>query len=362
MHAAVLIGAGDRGSVYAKTLGELNIPIASIYDIDKERAANLAQKLKGYSTPKIVGTLEESLNTPGADMAFICIPAYYHADYAMKAIHCGLHVLIEKPFDLDYGKAEELGILARRKNRILAVGHQYRNYRNMRSLKDIMEFDLIGRPAVLRFTDIRECRPKIAMHDAEKGNCGPMMDMSCHFVDIMQWAFKSKPVKVTARHMTYSKYHERYAGISYKAPDTGIIMAEFASGDIGMITVCWGIENGVASSSPIDGFGPKGFIRPFQLWDINDSVTVNTPKGDIQVEFSEEEQLKFRFPEKTTVEYFVAAIEGTGEVQVGFNDAITALTTTLASLKSSVSHRSENLVGIIEEKPNAITCLNIHDI
>ena len=359
MHQAVIIGAGDRGSVYAKALTELGVKVVSIYDIDDKRAVALAEKLKGHSAPNLATTLNEALNTPGADMAFICIPAYFHADYAMEAIRSGLHVLTEKPFDLDYKKAEELGILAKERNKILAVGHQYRNFRNLRSLKKIMDLDLIGRPAVLRFTDIRERRPKIAMHDAEKGNCGPMMDMSCHFVDIMQWAFGSKPVKVTARQMTYAKDDEKYAEIANKAPDTGLITIEFASGDIGMITVCWGIKNGIGSFSPIDGFGPKGFIRDFQLWETQGVVTVNTPDGDMQIEFPEDQQRDFVFPEKITVEHFISAIEGTGNVQVGFDDAITVLATTMAGLKASVSLRSESVAAISADKPNTMACLDI---
>jgi predicted dehydrogenase len=359
MHSAVIIGAGDRGSVYAGVLTQMGIRVACIYDIDEKRATALAGKLKGNSTPKIAATLDEALGTPGADMAFICVPAYFHADYAMKAIRSGLHVLTEKPFDLDYKKAEELGALAKEKNKVLAVGHQYRNFINIRSLKEIMKRDLIGRPAVLRFTDIRECRPKIAMHDAEKGNCGPLMDMSCHFVDTMQWVFESKPVKVTARKMTYAKDEARYAEIKHKAPDTGLIMVEFESGDIGMITVCWGIKNGIGSFSPIDGFGPKGFIRDFQLWNTKETVTVNTPDGDIKIEFPEEMKHEFDSPERTTVDHFIAAIEGRGNVQVSFDDAITALAATLAALRASVTLETENVAAISVDKPNTMACLGI---
>lgn len=354
MHKAVLIGAGDRGSIYALACSKAGLEIGCIYDIDVPRATALAEKLKAFCQPKIAHSLEEALQTEGADIAFICIPAFFHCDYAAAAINHGLHVLSEKPFDLDYNKVAALGKLAKEKGKVLAVGHQYHNFRNLRSIKKVMEQDLVGRPAVLRFVDVRERRPKIAMHDAESGNCGPMMDMSCHFYDIMRWAFDSDPVRVTARRNTYAAGDPRYAQFKTQAPDTGIIMVEFASGDIGIVTVCWGIESGIKSYSPIDGFGPKGFIRGFELWDTNDIVRVNTPAGDIPVCMTPEDEAELEMAEKTTVQYLLEAIDGKGSVQVSFEDAETAFVTSLAGLKASQSNQTVTLDEIRNQRPKTV--------
>lgn len=356
MHKAILIGAGDRGSIYAAASAASGLELGCIYDINRARAQALAEKLSDFCKPTIAESLEEALSTPGADIAFICIPAYFHADYSMEAINHGLNVLCEKPFDLDYKKVEALGSLAREKGKVLAVGHQYHNFKNLRSIKKIMDADLIGRPTVLRFVDVRERRPKLAMHDAKEGNCGPMLDMSCHFIDIMQWAFNSKPVKVTARRNTYAAGDPLYSHFAVQAPDTGILMVEYESGDIGIITVCWGLESGVQSYSPIDGFGPKGFIRGFELWDTNHTVVVNTPLGDLPIEFDTDETV---MPEKTTLRYFLDAIDGKGNVQVSFEDAEAAFATSLAGLKSSESCQTVKLSDIRREKPKTTDYINI---
>lgn len=349
-HKVAIVGIGDRGSVYARACIAAGIEIASIYDIDPKRIDVFFERTGGKVQPKVAASLEECFDS-GADIAIIAVPAYYHCDYAMKAMEHGLHVLSEKPFDLDLAKVARLGETARRLDRKFTVGHQYHNFRNVHSIKTMFEKDMLGRPAVLRFSDQRERRPKIAMHDAEHGNCGPIMDMSCHYIDIMRWCFESRPVKVTAKAFTYAKGEPRYAQFEHQAPDTGAIMVEFESGDVGMIALTWGIVSGVGDCSPIDGFGPKGMLRSFDLWKSNAAVCFDGVDGLKEIEFSEDELKEFEIPEKTTLLALISEIDGTGHVQVSFEDAMLVSATTFAALKSAATGETVFVDDILRTLP-----------
>ena len=352
-HSVAIIGVGDRGSVYANACIRSGIPIAAIYDIDEKRYEVFRQRFGAAADPKIAGSLEEALDS-GADIAIIAVPAYFHCDYAAKAMEHGLHVLSEKPFDLDFAKVAALGETAARLGRRFAVGHQYHNFRNIRSVKRLFEEGKLGRPAVLRFSDERERRPKIAMHDAKYGNCGPVMDMSCHYIDIMRWCFESRPVKVTAKTMTYAKGDPRYAQFERQAPDTAVILVEFESGDLGVISLTWGIVSGVGAFSPVDGFGPNGMIRSFELWKRDDAVYFSGTGGEQPVEFGEAELSEFEIPEKTTLKALVDEIDGTGHVQVSYEDAMLVSAASFAALKSSYTGRGVTVDEILEEKPKTV--------
>ena len=352
-HKVAIIGVGDRGSVYTRACIAAGIEIAAIYDIDPKRYDVYFQRFGDKVNPKIAASLEECLDS-GADIAIIAVPAYFHCDYAMLAMEHGLHVLSEKPFDLDLKKVAALGETAKRLGRRFAVGHQYHNMRNVHSIKTIFERDMIGRPAVLRFSDQRERRPKIAMHDAEHGNCGPLMDMSCHYIDIMRWCFESRPKKVTAVAFTYAKGEPRYTQFAHQAPDTGAIMIEFESGDVGMIALTWGIVSGVGDCSPIDGFGPKGMLKSFDLWKSNDAVYFDGVGGPEAIEFTEAELRDFEIPEKTTLLALIAEIDGTGHVQVPFEDAMLASATSFAALKSAATGQTVLVDDILKELPRTL--------
>ena len=352
-HKICIIGVGDSGIVYTRSCIAAGVVIVSIYDIDPRRYDVYFERFGGKTSPKIAMTLDECLDS-GADIAIIAVPAYFHCDYAMRAMEHGLHVLSEKPFDLDLAKVKKLGETAKRLDRKFAVGHQYHNFRNVHAIKTMFEKDMLGRPAVLRFSDQRERRPKIAMHDAQYGNCGPVMDMSCHYIDIMQWCFGSRPKKVTANIFTYAKGDPRYAQFEHQAPDTAAILIEYESGDVGIISLTWGIVSGVGAYSPIDGYGPKGMIKAFDLWKSADSICFSGIDGEKEIEFSDEELKDFEIPEKTTLLSLIAEIDGTGHVQVPFEDAMIVSATSFAALKSAKTGESVLVKDILDELPKTI--------
>lgn len=352
-HKVAIIGVGDRGSVYANACIQAGVEIASIYDIDPKRIETFFQRFGVRTAPKTAASLDQCL-TSGADIAIICVPAYFHCDYAIAAMEHGLHVLSEKPFDLDLKKVKRLGEEARRLDRKFAVGHQYHNFRNVHSIKTMFEKDMIGRPATLRFSDQRERRPKIAMHDAQFGNCGPLMDMSCHYIDIMRWCFESKPVRVTAKAFTYAKGDPRYAQFAYQAPDTGTMLVEFESGDMGLISLTWGIVSGVGAFSPIDGFGPKGMIKSFDLWANQDKVYFSGAQGEVAIEYSPEELKEFEAPERTTLQALISEIDGVGHCQVSFDQAMLVSATSFAALKSAAIGQPVLVEDILKELPKTI--------
>jgi len=107
-----------------------------------------------------------------------------------------------------------------------------------------------------------EIRPKIAMHDRLHGNNGPIVDVVCHSLNNWRYWFQSEPVRVRASGMILAKDAEELTSIEALAVDTGSIIVDFASGDVGTFLTSWGLPKGVTLPGLNDMFGPKGVLIP----------------------------------------------------------------------------------------------------
>lgn len=354
-YGVAVIGAGDRGRVYSSVWKEIdNVELVSICDIIEERAERAYQQF-GYKAKYL--DYKSAIDRDDVDIVTICTPAYFHSEIGIFALEHGKHVLCEKPMDLSLKKGGELIKKSEETGKVLAFGFQYPNIAGFRKIKKAVEDNIIGRPVIIRLADIRQVRPKIAMHDAMYGNGGPIVDMCSHYFDLMRWYFTSEPVKMNASGFTFSKDREELSSIQHKALDTASIIVEFASGDVGMITVTWGLPPGVDGKPQADMIGPKGLLETSNPFG-NNEVLCKLEGGVIkEVQLSEEDLKECFKPEKTLVEKFLLAVEGKNTPQRDGKDAYIALASSLAVIKSITQKRPVLLEEIFRDKPSVIECL-----
>jgi predicted dehydrogenase len=113
-----VIGVGHLGALHAKMYDI--IPVADfigIYDIDTEKAGEIAERYGVTAFPSLDALLEE------VEAVSVVTPTSNHFDTASRVLNNGKHVFIEKPITSDAEEAEALIGLARNKERIVQVGH-----------------------------------------------------------------------------------------------------------------------------------------------------------------------------------------------------------------------------------------------
>ena len=121
--------------------------------------------------------------------------------------------------------------------------------------------EIINHPALYLASDIRQIRPKLAMHDALQ-NGGPVIDMAVHYFDWWSYIFASKPTKVFAQGFSMARERPEVKGIQNLAIDTASITVTYASGHIGSFTVCWGLPLGVNPPGNLDQiYAPNGLFE-----------------------------------------------------------------------------------------------------
>ena len=70
------------------------------------RGPDWAEEVRAkYNAKKAYTDYHDVLNDPEVDAVSICLPTGMHADYAVRAMEAGCHVLVEKPIDITVEKA-----------------------------------------------------------------------------------------------------------------------------------------------------------------------------------------------------------------------------------------------------------------
>lgn len=348
-----VLGAGDRGKAYSKALKKLEneCVLINVCDIQEERAQKAKEDF-GYE--ETFYDYRDAVDKNDIDVVVVCTPAYFHSEMAIYALNHGKHVICEKPMDLSFEKASEMVACAKRNNRVLTIGHQYHNFKNFRKVKKVFDEGMVGRPVMMRCEDTRPVRPKIAMHDAEFGNGGPLNDMSCHFTDLMRWFFEAEPVSVSAKGMVLAQNSPTLASIPNKAVDTVNIIITFDTGDIGVTTVSWAYPKNKHWKQQVTAYGPSGTVEVS-----GDTVTAYLEDdNNVEVELDNRDRDETENPEKTVIRYFFDEINGVGKVQVSGDDALKAFAVSLAAIKSSRLDRPVLLSEIYKEKPSIYSAMH----
>jgi predicted dehydrogenase len=119
----MVIGVGRMGSRHAQLVSRLcnqgvDVALASVVDVLSERSRAVAKSVRAEAATDFRKHLHL------VDAAIVAVPAWQHFEIAKEALLAGLHVLVEKPLCPTYGQASILCRIARKRGRILQVGHQ----------------------------------------------------------------------------------------------------------------------------------------------------------------------------------------------------------------------------------------------
>lgn len=107
-----------------------------------ERTKNIAQEK--YPKVKVFRSLDDLLEDNAIELVIVNTPSVTHFEMAKKVINAGKHLIVEKPFTATVLEAEKLIKLAKEKNVILSVYHNRRYDSDFKTVKKILDEELLG--------------------------------------------------------------------------------------------------------------------------------------------------------------------------------------------------------------------------
>lgn len=107
-------------------------------------AVRVAEYAAQWEIPRTFDSYESLLADPDIDAVYIALPNHLHAEWSIKAMRAGKHVLCEKPFALSLAEVDEMTAVARETGRVLAEAFMYRHHPQTKIAKAWVDSGQLG--------------------------------------------------------------------------------------------------------------------------------------------------------------------------------------------------------------------------
>ncbi len=194
-----IIGCGRNSVKHLVSASELKeAELVACCDIKKDRVDEVAQKygIKAYYS------YEEMLDNEKLDAVHLCLPHYLHSKVACYAFEKGVHVLTEKPMDVDLQSAENAVKTAKEKGVLYGVILQCRYNNSAQLVKKAVDSGKLGKIISARST-LTWTRPDEYYLESDwkgtwdKEGGGVVIDQAIHSIDLVNWIVGSEVESVS---------------------------------------------------------------------------------------------------------------------------------------------------------------------
>lgn len=327
---ACVIGCGMQGQLHAEAWkSRKGAEVVSVYDPSAPARDQMAQDMGA----KAYDTFEQAILHDGVDVVSVCTPTCFHCEVSCFASECKRHVLCEKPLAGTIEEIDAMIAAAKRNDVLLSIAFQRRDFPHYRYFKTMFETNEFGGPIMFQFTDIREVRPKLAMH-RQSMNKGVVVDMAPHYFDLMRFITGENPTRVFASGHIYARGKERVAGIDDLAIDACSIEVQYGQGHILSMRIIWGMPEGFEDHEQEMVVGPNAIART-----VEENILVTTRSEKKTIDNKKDESMG----PGARINNFADAVLGQGELEATAQDGRIATLVSLGALESIKSGQAVQL-------------------
>ncbi len=205
------------------------VQVLAIAARDPKRARAFARK---HHIPRVHQTYSDLLADPEIDAIYNPLPNGLHAEWTIRALRAGKHVLCEKPFASNAQEAVEMARVARETGLILSEAFAYRYHPLTGRVKEILESGELGK---VRHIQAQFCfflpfpQKNIRFHYELAG--GALMDAGCYPVSLIRFLAEAEPRVENARARLFSSQVDQQmsADLSFADGRTAHLLCDMRS-------------------------------------------------------------------------------------------------------------------------------------
>jgi predicted dehydrogenase len=181
-----LIGCGEIGRLRAAAMKRCaSVHLFLVTDIDHRAAETVASQYGGL----VENDWRAMLRRDDIDAVLISTPPSLHAEMSIEALNAGKHVLCEKPLARTPAECHRMVTAAKKNNRFLATGFNYRFYPSIEKARALLDRGLIGKLDHVRaYSGYSAAEHNHDwLHDSEMMGGGALRDNGIHLIDLTRY-------------------------------------------------------------------------------------------------------------------------------------------------------------------------------
>ncbi|MEO5682069.1 MAG: Gfo/Idh/MocA family oxidoreductase [Chitinophagaceae bacterium] len=230
-----LIGCGRIGKKHAEIIQSLpGAELTAVCDTNQGAVAGISKAIPFYLSIDALLDTEKSI-----DVVSIATPNGLHVTHALKALHAGKHIVVEKPMGLTKASCAEVVEKASQVNKQVFCVMQNRYSPPSSWIKDLMLSKRLGKIFLVKIDCFWNRDERYYIKGGWKGTTsldgGTLFTQFSHFVDMMYWLFGD----IHDIHANFFDFnHQQTTAFE----DAGIIHFRFNNGGAGVFnysTALW---------------------------------------------------------------------------------------------------------------------------
>lgn len=198
--------------------------LVAIGSRELKKAQEFAQE---WNIPRTHGSYEDLLADPEIDAIYNPLPNHLHAEWTIKALKAGKHVLLEKPMALSVSEVRAIAEAAQNNKKIVAEAFMYRYHPQTLKVQELIASGAVGKVLFIQgnFTFALD-HPEDIRWNPDFGG-GSIWDIGCYPISYTRMISGIKPVSVFGTQVTSQSGVDLTFTGSMKYPNG--VMAQFYS-------------------------------------------------------------------------------------------------------------------------------------
>ncbi|RKN62873.1 Gfo/Idh/MocA family protein [Paenibacillus ginsengarvi] len=324
-----IIGCGNLGKTHADCIAQIEgMEIRAYCDVFEQNAQKLLAQYGGdYATTDV----DRFFSDPLIDAIYVTTQHDTHAEYSIRALEAGKHVLVEKPLAMTTEDCLRIGDAVVRSGKKLFTAFKMRYYELLWKAKE-----LIPQPVMVTMQMVdNRWGDTIWANDPVKGG-GNVLSQGCHSADILRFVAGGDPVEVYA------------AGSNYYQP----------SGVVDNMVAVFRFDNGAAGNLVQGDAGCPPLTSKFfmQLFAENKSITISDRLTTLTYKEAGKETQVFHGTESGFLEEnkaFLRCLQEDTPAPIDHIDGLYATLMVLQAFESLRSGKPEPIKAVVEQAVSA---------
>ena len=185
------------------------------------------------------------------DIVYLILPNSLHAEFAVRALEAGKHVLCEKPMATSVAECERMIAAAAAADRKLMVAYRLHHEPKTRRFAELCRSGALGRIATIESSNVQVTRPPNIRLSRTLGG-GPVQDIGIYSINGCRMVTGEEPVSVQA-----VAHHPAADPAFREVPESVSFLLRYPSGTIAHCTASFG----GAESRRLRAHGTDGWIE-----------------------------------------------------------------------------------------------------